>query len=130
LAFASVAAWQGFVLIPSLRWASAPQALSPTALRAAARGEEQAVPIDRGQPLSALSLDINAAAPGAVLTYDLIAPGGAVRHSRETRVPKAGTPLIVLLPTDAIREPGDWVLRLRDRQGVEVARYPFSVQLN
>ena len=43
LAFGSLAAWQAFVLIPSLRWANAPQALSPVVLRAAARGEPAGV---------------------------------------------------------------------------------------
>ena len=80
LGFGCLAAWQAFVLIPSLRWASAPQALSPIALRAAARGEEQALSIRRNEPLSALSLDVNAAAAGEPLSYELIAPGGAVSH--------------------------------------------------
>jgi Putative zinc-finger len=127
--FACVAAWQAFVLIPSMRWAGAPQALSPIALRAAARGEEQALTIRRDQPVSALSLDVNSADPGVPLTYDLIAPGGAIRHSGATQAPPAGSPLIVLLPTAAIREPGSWTLSLRNRQGVET-RYPFSVQFN
>jgi hypothetical protein len=36
----------------------------------------------------------------------------------------------VVLPNAAIREPGAWVLLLRNPQGTEIARYPFSVQLN
>jgi hypothetical protein len=130
LAFGCVAAWQGFVLIPSLRWASAPQALSPIVLRAAARGEEQALSIGRNERLSALSLDVNAAAAGEPLTYELIAPGGAVSKRDATRAPQAGTPLIIFLPTSAIRESGNWVLLLRNQQGTEIARYPFSVQIN
>ena len=130
IALGCLAAWQAFVVIPPLRWAGAPQALSPVVLRAAARGEEQALAIRRGQALSLLSLDVNAADPGVPLTYEVIAPGGALRHKGTTQAPPAGSPLIVVLPHAAIREPGAWVLRLCDRQGAEIARYPFSVQFN
>jgi Putative zinc-finger len=130
LAFGCLAAWQAFVLVPSLRWANAPQALSPIVLRAAARGDEQALSIRRSDPVSALSLDVNAAAPGDPLSYELIAPGGAVSHRNTTRAPQAGTPLIVFLPSSSIRESGNWVLLLRNQQGTEIARYPFSVQIN
>jgi hypothetical protein len=130
LGLGCLAAWQAFVLIPSMRWANVPQALSPIVLRAAARGEEQAVSIHRDEPVSALSLDVNAAEPGDPLSYELVAPGGEVRFHKATRAPKAGTALVVFLPTSAIREPGDWVLLLRNQQGTEIARYPFSVQFN
>jgi hypothetical protein len=99
-------------------------------LRAAARGEEQALTIRRDQALSLLSLDVNSADPGVALTYEVIAPGGATRHKGATQAPPAGSPLIVVLPNAAIREPGAWVLLLRNPQGTEIARYPFSVQLN
>jgi hypothetical protein len=36
----------------------------------------------------------------------------------------------VVLPNSAIREAGAWVLLLRNQQGAEIARYPFSVQFN
>ncbi|MCX6627867.1 MAG: zf-HC2 domain-containing protein [Candidatus Solibacter sp.] len=130
LALACLAAWQAFVLIPSLRWAGTPQALSPMVLRAAARGEEQTLTLRRDQALSLLSLDVNSALPGVPLTYEVIAPGGAIRHHGAAQAPPAGSPLIVVLPNSAIAEPGAWVLRLRDRQGAEIARYPFSVQFN
>jgi hypothetical protein len=130
VALGCLAAWQAWVVIPPLRWAGSPQALSPIVLRAAARGEEQAVDIRRGQAVSLLSLDVNGAAPGVPLTYEVIAPGGATRHRGAAQAPPAGTPLIVVLPNAAIREPGSWVLRLRTKQGEEMARYPFSVQFH
>jgi hypothetical protein len=130
VALGCLAAWQAFVLIPSLRWAGSPLALSPIALRAAARGEEQALIIHREQPVSLLSLDVNTADPGVPLTYEVTAPGGAIRHSGATQAPPAGSPLIVVLPNAAIRETGAWVLLLRNQQGAEIARYPFSVQMN
>jgi hypothetical protein len=130
VALGCLAAWQALVVIPALRWAGAPQALSPMVLRAAARGEEQALTIRRDRALSLLSLDVNSADPGAALTYEVIAPGGAIRHQGAAQAPPAGSPLIVVLPNSAIREPGAWVLLLRNPQGAELARYPFSVQFN
>ena len=130
LAMGALAAWQGLVVIPSLRWAGAPQALAPVALRAAARGEEQALDIRRDQPVSVLSLDINAATSGEALKYDLIAPGGALRYQGAAQAPPAGSPLIVLLPNSALRESGSWQLLLHDRRATEIARFPFSVQLH
>jgi hypothetical protein len=130
VALGCLAAWQALVVIPSLRWAGAPQALSPVVLRAAARGEEQALTIRRDQALSLLSLDVNSADPGAALAYEVIAPDGAVRHKGAAQAPPAGSPLIVVLPNAAIRQPGGWVLLLRNPRGAELARYPFSVQFN
>ena len=130
VALGCLAAWQALVVIPSLRWAGSPQALSPIVLRAAARGEEQALTIRRDQALSLLSLDVNSADPGAALTYEVIAPGGAIRHKAAAQAPPAGSPLIVVLPNSAIREAGAWVLLLRNQQGAEIARYPFFVQSN
>ena len=129
-ALGCLAAWQAFVVIPSLRWAGTPQALSPIVLRAAARGEEQALTIRRDQALSLLSLDVNSADPGAALAYEVIAPDGAMRHKGVAQAPPAGSPLIVVLPNSAVRQPGAWVLLLRNPQGAELARYPFSVQFN
>ncbi|MEO8594393.1 MAG: zf-HC2 domain-containing protein [Candidatus Solibacter sp.] len=129
VACGTLAAWQGLVVIPSLRWADNPQALAPVVLRAAARGEEQAIEIRRGQPVSALSLDINAAAPGAALRFDLVAPGGSVRYQGGAQAPPAGSALIVVLPNSVIGESGSWSLLLHTQAGEEIARYPFSVQL-
>jgi hypothetical protein len=46
------------------------------------------------------------------------------------QAPPAGSPLIVVLPNAAVREPGSWALLLRNLAGAEIARYPFSVQIN
>ena len=100
------------------------------ALRAAARGEEQALDIRRDQALSLLSLDINSAEPGARLTYDLVAPGGAVRYKGEAQAPPAGSSLIVVLPNSAVQETGSWLILLHGKRGEEIARFPFSVQVH
>jgi hypothetical protein len=125
VALGCLAAWQAVVVIPSLR---TPQALSPIALRAAARGEEQVVTVRREQTLSLLSLDVNCADPGTALTYEVVAPGGVIRHKGAVQAPPAGSPLIVTLFNSGLRERGAWVLILRSPQGAELARYPFTVQ--
>lgn len=129
-ALGCLAAWQGLVVIPSLQWATNPQALAPVALRAAARGEEQVLDVRRDKPVTALSLDINAAAPGENLKYDLLGPGGVVRYQDAAQVPPAGSSLIVFLPTSAIRESGAWQLVVRGQRETEIARFPFSVQIH
>ena len=129
-AFACVAGWQAFVVMPRMRWAEDPQASSPVVLRAAARGEEQALEIRRGEAVSMLSLDVNSAAPGAPLSYEVDGPGGKCRLDGTTKAPPEASPLIVLLPNAALRETGSWVLILRTPQGAELARYPFAVHFN
>ena len=130
VAFAGVAAYQAFVIMPGLRWAGSSQALSAIVLRAQARGEEQAIEIRADQPLSVLSLDVNSASPGAPLLYEVDGPGGGSRLTGSTLAPPAASPLIVVLPNAAMREAGAWVLILRNPQGAELARYPFNVHVN
>jgi hypothetical protein len=128
-ALAAVAIYQGVVVIPGLRWQTGSRAMAPVVLRAAARGEEQALEIRRDQPVSLLSLDVNGPEPGTPLVYDVVAPGGAVRIHNRTQAPPLGSPLIVVLSNSEIRQTGSWVLVLRTEKGPEVARYPFQVQL-
>jgi hypothetical protein len=126
---AVVAAYQGWVVIPTLRTQTSSRALAPVVLRAAARGEEQTLEIRRDQPISLLSLDVNNADPGTPLTYDVIAPGGEARITSSAQAPPPGSPLIVVLSNTEFQQPGAWLLVLRTQKGAEVARYPFSVQL-
>jgi hypothetical protein len=129
-ALACVAGYQGFVEIPSLRWAAAPRALSPVVLRAAARGAEQILEVGHDGVLPPLWLDVNSAPAGAPMVYEVIAPGGARRLGGPAETPPAGSPLIVLLPAAELREPGVWVFVLRTPQGVEISRHTFSLHFN
>ena len=124
--FALVAGYEGYLLSAN-RWQTAADA--PTVLLAAARGEEQTIEIRRDRPVSLLSLDVNNADPGTPLTYEMTGPGGAEKITDTTKAPPAGSPLIVILSSHAIRQSGAWTLVLRTQQGAEIARYPFSVQL-
>jgi hypothetical protein len=126
---AVVAAYQGWVVIPTLRTQTSSRALAPVVLRAAARGEEQTLEIRRDQPISLLSLDVNNADPGTPLTYEVIAPGGEARITSSAQAPPPGSPLIVVLSNTEFQQPGAWLLVLRTQKGAEVARYPFTIQL-
>jgi hypothetical protein len=59
----------------------------------------------------------------------VIAPGGEARISSAAEAPPEGSQLIVMLSTAEVHEPGAWKLILRTKKGMEVARYPFTVQL-
>jgi len=129
LGLAVVAAYQGWVVIPELRWQTGSRAMAPIALRAAARGSEQILEMRRDQPFTLVSLDVNNADPGAPLTYEIIAPGGEKRISNATQAPPAGSPLIVVLQNTDFLQLGSWNLVLRDAKGTEISHYPFSIQI-
>jgi hypothetical protein len=128
LLFASVAAYQGLVVMPGLRWAASPNAISPVVLRAATRGEEQTIELRRGEPLSVLSLDVNGAAAGSALHYEFAPEDGSQRYAGTAQAPPLGAPLLVVVPRSELSKAGEWTLTLRGSDGGEIARYPFAVQ--
>src|SRR5262249_25762739 len=65
-----LASYQALVLIPSIRGGVAARAIAPVVLRAAARGEDAPL-VERKGDLSVLSLDVNAADPGASLHFEI-----------------------------------------------------------
>ncbi len=119
--------YQWLVTIPQLR---SSRALSPIVLRAAARGDEQIVELRRGQPYSILSLDVNAAEPGAPLVYEVSPQNGSARAKGATEVPRPGSPLLVMIPSSDLDQAGQWTLVLRTPQGTEISRFPFVLKLN
>jgi putative zinc finger protein len=128
LGLAVLSGYQSFVVIPSLRWQAASRAMAPIVLRAAARGEEQALEIRKDAPVSLFSLDVNNAEPGTPLTYQVVGPGRETRVSGSTTAPPAGSPLIVSVANAEFRQPGAWMLVLRAKPNA-AAHYPFNVQL-
>jgi hypothetical protein len=121
---ACVVSYQSLVTIPRI---SGPRALTPVVLRAAARGDEQTVTRQPGQPYTALQFDVNAADPGAALRYELAPEGGAVTIQGATTAPALGVPLQVDAPNTHLNRPGGWTLTLRSPAGQEIARYPFQL---
>jgi hypothetical protein len=129
LGLALLSGYQSFVVIPSLRWQAASRAMAPIVLRAAARGEEQALEVRKDEPVSLFSLDVNNADPGTPLTWQVLGPGKEAPLSGSTTAPPSGSPLIVSVSNAEFRRPGPWMLVLRARPDAEVAHYPFNVQL-
>lgn len=127
---AVLAAYQGLIVIPGLRWQTESRAKAPVHLLAAARGDEQIVEILRDEPVTWLSLDVNTTDPGTPLKYEITsATGNRVLLSNTTKTPPLGSSLIVSLNNTDFSQPGSWVLLLRDQKGMEISRYPFSVQI-
>jgi len=137
-ALAVVAGYQGLVLVPHLRWAADNHALAPTVLRAATRGDEPAVAIDRSQAVSVLAMDVNGADPGASLHYELISPKGPSGIQGDAVTPPPGSPLLLIVQNTDFRETGTWTVVLHSRHrldpgfretgAADIGRYPFNVQ--
>jgi hypothetical protein len=108
-----VVGYQSLAVIPALRVAASPQALTPGVLSPATRGPRIAQ-VKRTQHFLALSVDVDAADQPSVLLYK-------VRHGRDTDVlageapaPAPGLPLFLLIPTSYFRAPGGYVLTVRN----------------
>jgi hypothetical protein len=123
---ACVVGYQSLVTIPRI---GGPRALSPVVLRAAARGDEQTVTRQPGQPYTALQFDVNAADPGVTLRYELAPEGAAPSIQGTAAAPAPGVPLQVDAPNASLNRPGPWNLTLRSSTGQEIARYPFQLIL-
>jgi hypothetical protein len=123
---ACVVGYQSLVTIPRM---GGPRTLTPVVLRAAARGDEQTVTRQPGEPYTALQFDVNAADPGVALRYELAPDGAAVRIQGTATAPALGVPLQLDAPNADLNRPGPWTLILRTSAGQEIARYPFQLLL-
>lgn len=130
---AVVAGYQALVVIPPLREATLAQAVEPVVLRAVARGEEPVVTLDRKNGLSVLLMDVNDGEAGQKIGYELLPPGesgsSGAMIGGTARVPKPGTPLVIVLQDSKLQHPGLWTLVLRTPQGTEAGRYPFRIEM-
>lgn len=124
---ALVAGYQSLVVIPELRTAAGPQALSPVTLRPLSRGDLPVVTAGNG-PV-ALSLDVNTRPTTSELLYDLETAAGVSVLAGSAPVPAPGTPLLLLLPGNTLST-GRYVLTLREASGqsTELGTYRFVVQ--
>jgi len=127
-ALAVVAVYQGLVLIPTMRGTVVTQAMEPVVLRDVARGEEPVIKIDRKTGVSVLAMDVNAGQPGQEIAYELRPPAGGAGANGKTRVPPAGTQLLLVAPNSTLSQAGVWTLVLRTPQGTEAGRYPFRIE--
>jgi hypothetical protein len=119
--------YQALVVVPGLRQAIAPQALSPVMLREATRGTVPAVTVSSGQRFITLGMDVTTAATGDV-TYNLLDSAGSTILSGRTPLPPAGAPLFLLIPTDGLVRPGRYTLIVSDpaSAGATLGEYAFD----
>lgn len=122
---ACVTGYQSLITIPRL---SGSRAMAPVVLRAAARGDEQAIDLQDSRPFSILSLDVNAAEPGAPLRYEIAAQGRSPSVTGTTTAPPPGSPLLITVPHSSLNRSGGWNLTLRKPDGTEIATYPFQLK--
>lgn len=108
---------------------SDPRILATVALRPATRGAVTAVAVPPGDGHLALALDVNAGAPGDVVSYQLAREDGARLGTGSATVPPAGTPMVVLVAAAPLRAGGQFVLTLGPAQdaGTPPAEYRFTV---
>jgi hypothetical protein len=121
---------QSFLVIPSLREVSSPQVLTPVALSPATRGP-RLLHAQRAQHFVSLAIDVVAATDApAPLIYEL-------RREPDTDVlrgtapaPAPGLPLYLLVPIALVREPGPYLVSIRNAsQPRESAiEYRFAVE--
>jgi len=130
VAFAVVAGYQAFLVIPGLRMNLAPQAMAGVVLHAAARGEEPEIEVDKTTGVSILAMDVTTGDPGQPIAWELTPPEGSAVVRSSTKVPAAGAQLELFVANATLHEhPGAWTLRLRTLQGAEVASYPFRIKI-
>jgi anti-sigma factor RsiW len=124
-----VAAYQSLWVLPDLRRQVAPQALSPIALRPATRGTDPVVRLVAGHPVT-LAIEVNVPESSSELSYDLRTAGGASVLTGRAPAPAAGTPLLLLVPSSAFRQPGRYALRLGDptNPSTPLGEYRFVVE--
>jgi len=130
VAFALVAGYQAFLVIPGLRTTLAPQAMAGVVLHAAARGEEPEIEVDKTTGVSILAMDVTTGDPGQPIDWELKPPEGSAAVRSSTKVPAAGAQLELFVANATLHEhPGAWTLTLRTQQGAEVASYPFRIKI-
>ena len=104
----------------------APQALAPITLRPASRGEG---PVVRSRD-GFITFAVDVATPEAAteLTYDLRTVEGAPVASGIVAAPEGGAPLLLLVPADALRASGQYLLTVGSGPGsVPPEEYRFTV---
>ena len=124
---ALAASYQSLIVVPGLRQAVAPQALSPVMLREATRGALPVVTVVQGQRFITLGVDVISQSTKNV-SYELLdAAGGAILSGR-TPFPQSGAPLLLLLPADELGQ-GRHTLIVRDADSssAPLGEYSFDV---
>ncbi|HWW84690.1 MAG TPA: zf-HC2 domain-containing protein [Vicinamibacterales bacterium] len=126
-----VVGYQGLMVGPGGRPTFGAQAVAPVVLTAAARGGAQTVHIEPGSSVVALMLDVNVEPPPDQLTYTLATDSGKELATGRTRPPVTGTPLLLIVPAETLRQPGDpFIVTIKNpaSAGSVVGEYRFVVR--
>jgi anti-sigma factor RsiW len=124
---AIVAGYQSLWVVPSLRKAAAPVALSPVTLRPESRGQEPVVHTNSTAPVS-LAIDVEGASSGGEVTYDLSRADGTAIVSGRAPSPAAGMPLLLLMPAWTVTRPMHYILSIHAAgNGRLLGEYRFEV---
>jgi len=121
--------YQSFWVVPQLRRETAPVALVPVTLHPASRGAEAIIPLGSRKGPVSLALEINEAAQGAELNYELTRADGRPVVSGQAAAPAPGTPLLLLMPSWTLVAPMHYILSIHEpgSSGRSLGEYRFSV---
>jgi hypothetical protein len=124
---ALAASYQSLVVVPGLRQAVSPQALSPVILREATRGALPVVNVVQGQRFITLGVDVISQSTKNV-RYELRDAAGGTILSGRTPFPQSGAPLLLLLPADELGQ-GRHTLIVRDADSssAPLGEYSFDI---
>ena len=128
IAVTVMAGYQALLVNPALRKTVEPQAVEAFVLRAASRGDEPSILVERKDGLSILALDVNSGESGQPVTWELQPTGGGRAITGSAKVPKAGEQLLISLANAELLRASAWTLILRTPQGADPGRYPFKIE--
>jgi hypothetical protein len=116
---AVVAGYETFIAAPG-RPLTQPEALAPVTLRPASRGQEPKVAVARHSSVITLAVDVDSVS-NAEFSYAIRTAAGAIISSGRVQAPQPGAPLLLLVPSAEVSQPGRYILSVGDRE------YPFEV---
>ena len=111
---ALVVGYQSLVVIPGLRTQLSPRGLYPVTLRPDSRGQEPVVRTGAASDGFTLAIEINDVQEGTLMEYNIATVGGRQASSGRVEAPRAGTPLLLWLPTSVLGEPDRYELSVHD----------------
>lgn len=111
--FLVFAVYQSLVLVPGLRKPGAPRELHPITLRPDSRGQEPVVVTGAASDVVTLAIEINDVEEGTPMEFTIATVDGRHPTSGQLTAPRAGLPLLLLLPSSALEEPARYELSIR-----------------
>lgn len=108
------AGYQSLVLVPGLHRQLSPRGLYPVTLRPDSRGQEPVVQTGAASDGFTLAIEINDVQEGTPMEYTIATVDGRHPTSGRLVAPRAGTPLLLWLPSSTLQEPARYELSIHD----------------